>query len=280
MKKNWFRNRLTTAKQESGLWTGLADSVQDVIEKHVSPSLDRLKNRVSIFNMPIEDQQTILNEMGDFFNIGSFDKENVPIIIMQREDEVHQKKTLYPLYNTIYREFGGLRVTVRELYAPIDIEKYPYGSILSSLEDIDKYQIDKDDWFLTSRIVIGADANEIMRVYGEFADPMKEIEDRIQKNITPLIPLRIVYDGNQFSFEFDIKNQIRQAYEYNDNYRMDTHRCDGLQLDIYCDGSIGDDGSFGGIDDSGYDGDNNDIALSCFDTWIPKVRNCCLLGFK
>ncbi|GAL07957.1 phage protein [Photobacterium aphoticum] len=127
---NWIKNRLTKAKQESPLWSDLADSIQSVIGTHVETYLDRLKRRVSLFDADKEDLQVILTELGDFFALGDVEDDDIALTVMQRQDEIHQKRTIYPLTNTINREFGGMNVTWEPLYAPIDQVKYPYGSRL------------------------------------------------------------------------------------------------------------------------------------------------------
>ncbi|HCZ4695502.1 TPA: hypothetical protein O3G95_004688, partial [Salmonella enterica subsp. enterica serovar Saintpaul str. CFSAN004147] len=55
MKQSWFKNRLTSAKQESVLYSSLAEIVQSLVGTFVEPLLSRITNRKSIFSMDAAD---------------------------------------------------------------------------------------------------------------------------------------------------------------------------------------------------------------------------------
>ncbi|MCG3884091.1 hypothetical protein I3271_05275 [Photobacterium leiognathi] len=204
MQKGWLKNRLTPVKQKSAMWSAFADSVQSLVDKNTTPLLDRLKNRTSMFNMAKEDLDVVVFELGKFFTLGDVSDSDLPLVIMQREDEIHQKRTVYPLINTLNREFGGLGVSWEPLYAPTDLETYPYGSKFSIKSELNKESIPKEDWFLTSRGVIRVNINEIRNAFGDSSDPVTEFERRVLRVIYPLIPLRIVCDGRQYFIGFEV----------------------------------------------------------------------------
>lgn len=65
--RNWLSNQLTSAKQSSWMWSGLAEILQSGVTAYVDPMLDRLHNRKSIFTMNSEDLDTQVEELGSFF---------------------------------------------------------------------------------------------------------------------------------------------------------------------------------------------------------------------
>ncbi|MGX9459433.1 hypothetical protein ACWU37_21115 (plasmid) [Photobacterium damselae subsp. damselae] len=210
MKKGWLRDRLVPAKKNSPMWRSFADSVQELLESNVEPTLDRLRSRTSLFTMNVEDLKVVLNELGSFFVIGSGVKDDdLPIVIMQREDEIHQKRTIYPLINTLNREFEGLDVAWEPFYAPVDMVTYPYCSQLIIKEDLENQVIPAEDWFLTSRGVVRVKLSDVLSVFVgggstvESDDPLDDFENQLKRVIYPLIPLRIVCDGTLYFIDFD-----------------------------------------------------------------------------
>lgn len=206
--KGWVKRRLTKAKQESPLWADLADSIESMIATHVDTYLDRLKRRVSLFDAHKEDLKVALTELGDFFAFGDVEDEDIALMIMQREDEIHQKRTIYPLTGTLNREFGGLNVTWEPFYAPADQELYPYGSRFVIEREIEQEQIPREDWFLTSRGIIRVPLHDVYRVFGYGNEGMAIFEERIRRIIHPLIPLRIVCDGQQYYLHYKLSERI------------------------------------------------------------------------
>lgn len=198
MKKNWLRDRLTPSKQGSALWRDLANAIQVVIDKHVSPIQLRLKNRISLFFMHKDDINTVLHELGAFFAIGKSEPDDLPLLIMQRQDEVHQKRTIYPLINTLNREFSGMQVTWDPLYAPTDMTNFPYGSLFLIKKDTGQYPADFK-WFLTSRGQLSAPLLDVLslpqRTNGNVNDAINNFSDELKRIVYPLFPLRIVCHG-------------------------------------------------------------------------------------
>ena len=227
MKKHWFRERLIPIKQRSEMWSELADSVERMILSNVESTLTRLRNRVSIFDMDKEDLGVLLSEMGKFFVLGNISDDDAALVLMQREDEIHLKRTLYPLINTINREFKGLQVAWQPQYAPADIVKYPYCSDLKPKDTAD--MLKNIEWFLTSRGAIKTDLDELNKKFSNFRDPVGAFENAVRMIIYPLVPLRIVCDCIRFCMTIITSEQERDPLH--DLARMDAIRCDCVPLD-------------------------------------------------
>ncbi|UTM60489.1 hypothetical protein L4174_023780 (plasmid) [Photobacterium sp. CCB-ST2H9] len=208
MKNNWLKERLTPEKQKHPMWVDLANAIQAVLESHVEPILDRLKRRVSLFEMAKEDMDVLLNELGDFFALGQVDDEDIPLVLMQRQDEIHQKRTVYPLTGTLRREFGGLSVAWQPFFAPIDQDVFPYGTRFVIESELDMEQIPADEWFMTSRGVLRVPLNEVREVYGNTEEDMRRFEEELRRIVYPLIPLRIVCEGQQYKLDFVLYENI------------------------------------------------------------------------
>ncbi|EFO7791594.1 phage tail protein [Escherichia coli] len=200
MKENWFKERLTKAKQDSKLWSAFIGALQDVWDEAVEPILTRISNRKSFFTMASEDMDTRIAEYGRFFVITEKDKTRRPMLLAQRLDEVHFKGTLRPIEQTFWREFGTIPVTWEPLYAPVDLEKHPYGSYFATAIEIPTAQAQFGEFFLTSRGLVVVDQNKLYRSYGEHnkdAAVQKLLAD-FETVIAPLLPLHIVFDGVSF----------------------------------------------------------------------------------
>lgn len=185
-----------------------ATALQDLITAHAEQYLIRLKKRPSLFEADKRDLDTLLQELGNFFAIGEVDDENLALTIMQRQDQIHLKRTVYPLINTLVREFRGIQVTWEPLYAPVDQEAHPYGDLLLIEREISETGIPRDEWFLTSRGVIRVPMLEVRRSFGNSASDsdaaIQQFESLLRRVIYPLIPLRIVCDGQQYYLSFDL----------------------------------------------------------------------------
>ncbi|EIH4659276.1 phage tail protein [Escherichia coli] len=200
MQDNWFKERLTKAKQNSPLWDAFISALHDVWNEAVDPILTRISNRKSFFTMSSEDMDTRISEYGRFFVITEKDKARRPMLLAQRLDEVHFKGTLRPVEQTFWREFGSIPVTWEPLYAPVDIEKYPYGSYFATATEIPTAQAQFGEFFLTSRGLVVVDQNKLYRSYGEHDkdDAVKKLLSDFETVIAPLLPLHIVFDGVSF----------------------------------------------------------------------------------
>lgn len=73
------------------------------------------------------------------------------MLLAQRLDEVHFKGTILPIEQTFWREFGCIPVSWEPLYAPVNIEKHPYGSYFATEIEIPTAQAQFGEFFLTSR---------------------------------------------------------------------------------------------------------------------------------
>ncbi|WP_193157198.1 hypothetical protein [Citrobacter cronae] len=205
MEKSWFSKRLTDAKQKSVLYLSLAEIIQSLTSSFVEPCLQRITNRKSIFSMGEEDLAIRTNELGQFFTIRTENSSSIPMLLQQRFDEIHFKGTDRPINQTIYREFDGLHVAWEPLYAPVDIEKYPYGTVLITQSTLESTGGIYGEMFLTSRGMISVSINELTENMGsgggagsERADQSEITEavlTKFNQFVRPLLPLHIVFDG-------------------------------------------------------------------------------------
>ncbi|WP_318491897.1 hypothetical protein [Photobacterium leiognathi] len=208
MNKNWLVDRLTPSRKEAGIWRDFAYALQDLLNTHVEEYLTRLRRKLSLFDADKRDLDQMLKELGTVFALGNVNDDNLPLVVMQRQDEIHQKKTIYPLVNTLVREFNGIKVSWEPLYAPIDQDTYPYGTKFVIQSEIKDEAIPESDWFMTSRGVIRVPMLEVNRAFGDEISTTDEAIDKfeslIRDVIYPLIPLRIVCDGQQYFLNFDL----------------------------------------------------------------------------
>lgn len=213
MKSDWLKKQLIPVKEKSLLYRELAEVIQSVVKQAVEPYLERLKNRPSLFNMSREDLITVIRELGDFFRVKESnysDNGDLAIIVMQRQDEIHQKRTVYPLLNTINREFPDINMQWEPLYAPVDQEKNPYGKYFVRSKDVAKRK-NNDVYFLTSRGVLTVPILEVLNNYSHLDSysAVKELSEQVERLIYPIIPLRIVKHGLMMTMEQ--KTQIHTA---------------------------------------------------------------------
>ncbi|MCV4752805.1 phage tail protein, partial [Escherichia coli] len=199
MQRSWFNNRLTSAKQKSLLYKSLADLVQSMMDTFVDPWLERITNRKSIFSMSKEDLETRTNELGQFFTIRTSNSSSVPMLLQQRFDEIHFKGTERPINQTIYREFNGISVLWDPIYAPVDFERHPYGTVLIPESTLETTGGTFGEMFLTSRGMISIPINDLARTMGitgtiDQSAITEEILRKFNQFVKPLLPLHIVFD--------------------------------------------------------------------------------------
>lgn len=212
---DWLKKQLTDNKKSSGMWNGLAEILQKIFSQHVDPVLARISARRSIFTMAEEDIETRVNELGSFFTIRSSDASSVPMLLMQRLDEVHFKGTTRPITQTFYREFNGIPISWQPLYAPANVSRYPYGSILVSAETLEKFGDAYGEMFMTSRGVISISINDLAAliaqdVTGELTQDKVTAEalTKFKQVVVPLLPLHIVFDGMQLLIDVNIDAEL------------------------------------------------------------------------
>ena len=209
MDSNWFKQRLTGAKQGAPMWGELADTVQALFDQQVSPVLSRLRGMTSTFTMAEEDLERKIDDLGPFFSISNrVAKEDWPLALMQRQDEIHLKKTDYPIVSTINREFTGMQVEWQPLWAPIDQTEWPYGSRFTTLEWMPYEDIPPEGWFLTARGVIRLPLDHLQIVLPELAtieEQTTEFESILKQLMEPLIPLHIVYEGTRYYITYTLQ---------------------------------------------------------------------------
>lgn len=208
MREHWFRDRLTKAKLNAPMWVELADAIQEIFSDHVEPLVERLRGMGSAFTMAPEDLDRRIEELGSFFWLSErVAREDWPLALLQRQDEIHLKKTDYPLVSTIAREFSGMQVEWSPLYAPIDQKKWPYGSRFTTIEMMEFEDIPSEQWFMTSRGVIRVPLPRLSEasILGSTIDEQcREFEAIVARFVTPIIPLHIVFDGAQYFLEYNM----------------------------------------------------------------------------
>lgn len=200
--QDWLKSQLTRSKQNSQAWVDFTHALGLMINNHVDPVLNRLKSRNSIFEMDRQDIQVEIRELGDTFALGDVVESDIPMTLIQRKDQVHMKRTVYPLEATLNREFNGMEVTWQPLYAPVDQELHPYGSTLVTEKDLKG--VIPDDYFLTSRGVIEVPLNKVSRALNNDEEAIRAFEEKLKRVIYPLIPLRIVMQGTRYSLTFEL----------------------------------------------------------------------------
>lgn len=200
--KSWLKGQLTQRKGEQESWADLAYAIAEGIHEHVEGYLDRLKSRNSLFDMEKEDLLMDTIELRRVFPIGDVSDDDLAHTVMQRQDAVHFKKTVYPLVATLAREFSGMSVTWEPLYAPIDQEAYPYGTLFVTSQEMPNYEaggLTPDKWFKTSRGVIRVPVNDVSGgETGVTEEDIAAFEEKVRRVIYPLVPLRIVCDGQTY----------------------------------------------------------------------------------
>lgn len=100
------------------------------------------------------------NELGQFFTIRTSNSSSVPMLLQQRLDEIHFKGTERPINQTIYREFNGISVLWDPIYAPVDLERHPYGTVLIPESTLETTGGTFGEMFLTSRGMISIPIND------------------------------------------------------------------------------------------------------------------------
>jgi hypothetical protein len=205
-----LRNNLINALKSVPAWVSLANAIQAVNDAAVEPTLERLKSRTRLFDMHPDDVKVLFSELGAVFSVGNAADEDRPLLLQQRQDEIHQKSTTYPLEKTLEREYENIRVRWRPLFAPCDLGAHPYGSLLSPEPDLGVYEVSPEQWFKTSRGVVEINITDLYRMYPDLSldDAMPEFELSVNRVIKPLIPIRIVFDGHYYILRIDISDVL------------------------------------------------------------------------
>ncbi len=218
--KSWLQGQLPKAKASEQSWVDLAGAIAESIYTHVDVYLDRLKSRNSLYDMEKADLLQDSVELRKVFPIEDVADEDLPHVLMQRRDEIHFKKTVYPLIATLAREFEfqGMKVTWQPLYAPKDQERWPYGTLFATEQELDDFTaIPREDFFLTSRGTIRVPINEIEGGYaGVDEAALQDFERKVRRVIYPLLPLRIVCDGQVYYINLPISEFVDFISSYRD----------------------------------------------------------------
>jgi len=207
MLKDWLRKQLPPAKAESEMWSGYVALLQELAETHVEPLLLRIDNRKSLFTMAEEDLDTRMAELGQFFQIRASNTANKPILLAQRTDEIHFKGTDRPIVATFWREFNNLPARWEPLYAPSDVDQFPYGTYFTTADGVPYAKHTYGEFFLTSRGKITLSINVLYNMYGaERPDELlRRLQEEFEGIVEPLLPLDIVMDGFLMYLEFEVE---------------------------------------------------------------------------
>lgn len=206
MKDDWFKERLIPAKQRAELWSGFADAIQALLESAVLPLIERTANRKSLFSMDSEAMTTRISELGRFFYINKNSSASLPVLLQQRLDEIHFKGTKRPIESTLWREFKNLAAEWKPLYAPIDQEKYPYGTYFITGDELEDARRQYGEFFLTSRGRISVALNDVYETFSNVnpEEVLNEFVTQFKLVVEPLIPLTIVFDGMGYHLSYEI----------------------------------------------------------------------------
>lgn len=241
-----LRDNLINKLKANPAWLALANAVQAVNDDVVEPTLERLKARPRLFDMRPEDVKVLFDELGSVFAVGDPSVEDRPLLLQQRQDEIRQKTTTYPLEKTLEREYENVSVRWRPLFAPVDLVAHPYGTVLVTEESKDSFGIPDSDWFLTSRGVVEISVSDVYRLYpgSNFEEAVPKIEQDIKRFITPLVPVRIVFDGYSYTLRVDMTDvfdkiintsssviQVMDSFSEKWVARIDKHRIGSVRLD-------------------------------------------------
>ena len=212
MIKDWFKKRLIPDKQYSDLWSSFAEAIQTLYEGEVEPILKRISDRRSFFTMNQDDLDLRTSEYGRFFVLGEVEPSQKAMLLTQRLDEIHFKGTTRPIEQTFWREFGNLPVSWQPLYAPQNVEKYPYGSYLITEDAIPVAKTTYGEFFLTSRGNIQVDLNALYEFYGigDRDNIIKTLLEKFDLIIAPLMPLHMVFDGISLLLAFKLQDQAER----------------------------------------------------------------------
>ncbi len=210
--KSWLRGQLTSTKRKEESWIDLAYAIAEGISEHVENYLDRLKARNSLFDMEKADLLVDTEELRKVFPLADVSDEDLAHTVMQRQDAVHFKKTVYPMISTLAREFAGMQVTWEPLYAPIDQEQHPYGDLFVTLPEMENYEsqgLTPDKWFMTSRGVLRVPMNDVAGgADGVTEDAIVAFEEKLKRIIYPLVPLRIVCEGQSYFISISFSDLV------------------------------------------------------------------------
>lgn len=203
MLKTWFSKLLTPKKEEANLWQEMLNTLYDFYASDVNPNIKRVKNRVSLSTMSDEDIDIKISELGKFFVIRKGGRAARAMLLRQRLDEIHFKGTDRPIDATFWRELKSLPATWEPLYAPSDLERYPYGSLFLQEIGIDGAKPIYGDFFLTSRGSISISLNDLRKGYGDDTEvALRQLIEDVDLIIRPLIPAHIVFDGFRFVIKY------------------------------------------------------------------------------
>ncbi|PIJ43333.1 phage tail protein [Tatumella sp. OPLPL6] len=212
MIKDWFKNRLVPDKQNTELWSSFAEAIQTLYEGEIEPIIKRISDRRSFFSMDPEDLDTRTAEYGRFFVMGEVDQSQKAMLLTQRLDEIHFKGTTRPIEQTFWREFGNLPVSWQPLYAPVNTDKYPYGTYLITEDAISVAKTTYGEFFLTSRGNIQVDLNALYEYYGigDRDNIIKTLLEKFDLIIAPLMPLHMVFDGISLLLAFKLADKAER----------------------------------------------------------------------
>ena len=206
---NWLSNRLTPSKIKEARWLEFSTVLEHVWEEFFDPGISRLERLRSAYTADDADLIKKIREMGDYFSFDRPRYEDRPVSLAWRRLELEYKDMELILSSVFRRHYSNLPVTWFPIFAPLDQEVHPYGSLFEVAEGPwpELKNIPPTDWFLTSRGRLGTDYGYLLSL-GLLKEPFLD-------GALPLLqrtkPLHIVYDGPLWYIWFDLPADIGTA---------------------------------------------------------------------
>lgn len=189
--EKWLSQRLTPAKAKESRWLELATVLEQLWEEFFDPDLSRLERLRSSYLADDSDLAKKIRQMGDYFSFEMPKEADRPIALAWRRLEIEYKDMELILRSVFRRHFGDFPVAWYPIFAPTHA---PYGEgfiVGDYLVEEWKKNVAPDNYFLTSRGVVGVDKA------GLYRDGISK--EAFRNEAYPLVmrtkPLHIVFEG-------------------------------------------------------------------------------------
>lgn len=196
---DWLSKRLTPSKSREERWTEFAAVLEHVWEEFFDPDMSRLERMRSSYTADDADLIKKIREMGDYFIYDWPKKDNRPIALSWRRQELDYKDLELILNSNIRRHFNGLTVAWLPIFAPKD-QIYGIGFRVAEGPIPKRQLVPPEGMFLTSRGRLGVDFGDLMRIgmsRAQFRDKGVPIVRRVK-------PLHIVFEGLLWYIYFEL----------------------------------------------------------------------------
>ncbi|CCO46641.1 hypothetical protein VIBNISOn1_1840024 [Vibrio nigripulchritudo SOn1] len=198
MADKWLVERLTKSKQRSLQWIALAEALEELWDSSCFGEIQSFKNNRNIFTADDESLDKRIGELGDYFNTEiPIDISSKRLAVAWQRSDIHEKNTITPFLNSLYRSFTGLEIEWLPLYCEIG-KPYIKSNLLTE-RGIEQNQGDVSQYWLTSRGKINVDVTHLRK----FGLTREEFKTVVRREISRYRPTHIVYDGEQFILTID-----------------------------------------------------------------------------